>query len=169
MKFNTFLTVDLTDSKKHLACVTVAWACPKIDSSAPQIHACRPGYCRCRWKSWPCLKLHALSLSSHFLWVAGGWSWYCPRNVSADKMNYSLLFDWTVSCSSDSHAFSPLSLIFLFDKLTTLYFFQPILYSNNTDSRCYSLGYLIKTRLIPVSSIIYSLWKHDLEALLFVR
>lgn len=41
-------------------------------------------------------------------------------------------------------------------------------YVPTIDSCCNSLRNIIKTRLIPMPSIIYSLWKHDLGAVLFI-
>lgn len=114
-----------------------------------------------RLKSWPCLKLHAFSLCSDFLWVAGVWSWYRPRNVNIDKMNYYPQLDWTVSPGT-------LCFFFIFGQIWQWYVsFSPFYVP--TMGYCFnSPRNIIKTRLIPVSSIICSLWKHDLGGLSFV-
>lgn len=99
------------------------------------------------WNLWlnagPSKKMHILSQYLHFLWLAVVCSWNHPRNASTDKMNYYPHFDWTVSSS-------------------TIGFFQ----KPTMGSHCNSLRNIKNTRLIHVSSNIYSLWTNDLGALL---
>lgn len=74
---------------------------------------------------------------------------------------------WTITHNLIELSFPAHSLSLFFTNLTVLCSFTPF-YVPTIDSCCDSLRNIIKTRLIPVSSIIYSLWKHDLGALLFV-
>lgn len=104
MKSDTLLTVNLPGSKKQLGYVAEIQVFQMIE----QFHRSVPAgwdNSSADWnlwlKSWPYLKMHALSLCSHFLWVAGVWSWYRPRKEKPIKLtiSHNLIELSTSTCS----------------------------------------------------------------------
>lgn len=112
-------------------------------------------------KSWPCLKLHALSLCLNFLWVAGA------GHDTAIGMRTQI--KWTITHILIELSAPALSIFFIFFWQTwQVCVSSSPFYVPTIGFCCNSLRNIIKTRLIPVSSIIFTLWKHDLGGLPFV-